>query len=117
MADTCSECGQVVSKAVTMPEILAALVKFQTLDRWALNGPTETWSDVANLGKVRVVDVAEEFNEDPGYDTVDIYVVFEIMNHYGYYRMDGEMSSYEGNEWKQSLRKVMKQKREVYVYE
>lgn len=117
MSETCTECGQVISKAVTNAEILAALIKYNNLDLWAVRGVQTVWTDVPNVGKVRVVDIAAEYYEDPGYSTSDIYIVFEIADTGVFYRIDGEMSSYEGNVWERDLKKVLKQKREIYVYE
>lgn len=116
MSETCTECGQVISKAVTNAEVLAALIKYDDLDLWAIRGVQEAWTEVPNVGKVRVVDIAAEYYEDPGYSTSDIYIVFEVSDR-GFYRIDGEMSSYEGNVWERDLKRVMKQKREIYVYE
>ncbi len=116
MAETCSECGQVVSKAVTNAEIMAALVKHQSLDHWAAGGVKADWTEVPNVGKVRVVDIAADYYEDPGYSTYDIYIAFEISDR-GFFRVEGEMSSYEGNVWERELNRVMKQKREIWVYE
>lgn len=116
MSEICSECGQVVSKAVTNDEILAALVKYQSLDRWAVGGVQAGWTEVPNVGNVRVVDIPAEYYEDPGYGTSDIYIVFEVADR-GFFRVDGEMSSYDGNVWERELNRVMKQKREIWVYE
>lgn len=114
MSDTCETCGQVVSKAETLPEIYAALKKHYFPDRWEdieLSGP----ADVANLGEVSVVGVSDNINDDPGYLGLDIFVVFQVGQEF--YRLNGEMSSYAGRSWEGHLTPVSKKEKKVIVYE
>lgn len=116
MADKCSECGQVISKAETLEEIFAAFKKHKSPYTWASYSQGSDWEEVPNLGKVRIVEVSESYYEDPGYDDVKIHMVFEVANK-GFYRVDGEKSSYDGDRWSTVLFPVRKQKKEIYVYE
>lgn len=116
MADKCTECGQVISKAETLEEIFAAFKKHMSPYSWAAHYPKTDWEDVPNLGKVRIVDLSETFHEDPGYGELRVYMVFEVANK-GFYRVEGEKSSYDGTRWDTVLFPVQKQKREIWVYE
>jgi hypothetical protein len=115
MSKTCQLCGQVVGQATTTAEILAALQKHKSLVQWAYEGVQTEYENVPNVGTVRVVDVSDSFNEDPGYSTLNTYIVFEVGN--SFYRINGETSSYEGDVWENQLVTVRKQKKEIWIYE
>lgn len=114
MAETCGECGQVVSRAETLTEIYQALRKSLFPGRWEDLSVTD-WKEVPNIGKVRIVAVSENINDDPGYSDLNVFVVFELRNQF--YRLEGNVSSYAGREWNDFITPVQKRTREVYVYE
>lgn len=115
MSETCDACGQVISKAETLEEIYAALKKFKSPHQWAarIDQPAEV---VPNVGSVCVVEVSDNLYDDPGYDDIDIYMVFEV-NGNRFYKVEGTKSSYDGTSWNPWMGAVSKQKREIYVYE
>lgn len=116
MAETCSECGQVVSKASTLQELYSAIKKDWNWYAWG-SEQVGTYRVVPNVGRVELVDKSDNINEDPEYSTLDIYMVFFINDLNVHVRLNGELSSYEGHNWESWFTKVNKQKREIWVYE
>lgn len=115
VSETCDSCGQVVSKAVTNAEIFAALKKFKSPWQWqSVYGQPAV--DVPNVGKVEVVEVSDNYDDDPGYGELNIYLVWCVDGN-KFYKVEGEKSSYDGTVWDSYISRVTKQKKEVWVYQ
>ncbi len=118
MSENCYECGQVISKAESLPEILAAIKKDYSIHSWSQES-VGTERKVPNLGTVTLIDRSDTLDDDPGYSELDIHLVFGV--HDGLkdrmFKIEGDKSSYDGTRWNSWISPVQKRRKEVWVYE